>query len=208
MGIDETHTNGSIVYIIDDDINFIEALKWVLENNEIDTECFTSCSDFIKCYNPDQQGCILSDIIMPSLDGVKILDFFNSHNIKTPVVLMTGYASISLAVEMMKEGAFDFIEKPINEDDLLKIINRAFGESEKIHKKIKIEKDNHSSLSKLTKREKEVFNLVVQGHSNKVTSSKLNITQKTVEAHRANIMKKTGSLSLSDLINLANQPGL
>lgn len=200
--INEPDTD-SVVYIIDDDINFIEALKWVLENNGMATQTFTNCSDFIDRYNSNQRGCILSDIIMPSLDGVKILEFFQKHNIKTPIVLMTGYASISLAVEMMKEGAFDFIEKPINEEDLLKIINRAFAQSEKLLEKQETEKDNHSSLSKLTQREKEVFNLVVQGFSNKVTSSKLNITPKTVEAHRANIMKKTGSVSLSDLINLA-----
>jgi len=190
------------LYIIDDDTRLLDALSWVAGNNDIETETYDNAKSFLADFEPGHPGCVLIDIQMPDINGMELHHRLKKIDSHLPVVLITGFGNISLAVEAMKSGAFDFIEKPVDNDVLLATIKQAFAVSAKYYKTQQHIKEKQAPLNQLSKRELDVFNLVVQGFSSKIIGEKLIISQKTVETHRSNIMKKTKAKSLSDLIIL------
>lgn len=191
-----------ILYIIDDDICMLESLNWLTRSNGIETKTYNNANSFLEDFLPGSPGCVLSDMLMPGINGIELQNRLRILDAPLPVILITGFASVTIAVQAMKNGVFDFIEKPIDNTALLTTIKRAFAVNQKYHETRRHAQKQQTSLKNLTKRERDVYDLIVQGHANKIISEKLRIAQKTVETHRANVMKKTNARSLSDLIAL------
>lgn len=191
-----------ILYIIDDDICMLESLNWLTRSNGIETKTYNNANSFLEDFLPGSPGCVLSDMLMPGINGIELQNRLRILDAPLPVILITGFASVTIAVQAMKNGVFDFIEKPIDDTALLATIKEAFAANQKYHKARRYAQQQQTSLKNLTKRERDVYDLIVQGHANKIISEKLRIAQKTVETHRANVMKKTNARSLSDLIAL------
>ncbi len=196
-------TNNSTVFIIDDDAAMVESLAWMIESVGFKTKTFIDAQSFLDHYTPDQAGCLILDVRMPEISGPELQEKLNQKHYKLPIIFISGHGDIPLAVRVMKAGAVDFLAKPFNDQTLLEVINKA----------IRIDKENRAKnlhnnqiiqrAAQLTPREHEVMCQIVAGKVNKLISSELNISLKTVEAHRANIMKKLQIKSLPELIRVA-----
>jgi FixJ family two-component response regulator len=190
------------IYIVDDDEAFRDSLRWLLESNGFETELFVSARQFLNCFNSGKPGCVVLDIRMPGMTGLELQETLNRRGIRTPVIFVTGHGDIPMAVNAVKRGAIDFIEKPFNETAMLELIAKAllldaqWREADKQHAMI------HSRLAKLTARELEVMECVIAGNPNKLIADKLGITVKTVEAHRSKVMDKMEVNSVAELVRL------
>lgn len=190
--------NNLTVFIIDDDQEICESLRWLFESVQFDVETYYSPKDFLENYDEQRNGCIIADVRMPHMSGLELLEHLKLNRITLPVIVITGYGDISMAVRAMKAGAVDFILKPINDQNLLEIIQKNIN-----RRMINISLSNiHERLSHLTAREQQVFVLVAEGNSNKEISKELSIAISTVEAHRAKIMQKLEAKNLADLIKI------
>ena len=197
------HNATVTVFIVDDDQAMVESLAWMIESVGFKTKTFTDAQSFLDYYTQDQPGCLILDVRMPEISGPELQEKFNQKHFKLPIIFISGHGDIPLAVRVMKAGAIDFLAKPFNDQVLLEVINKA----------IRIDKENrakhlhsHQILERvalLTAREHQVMCQIVAGKLNKVISSDLDISLKTVEAHRSNIMRKLQIKSLSDLIRVA-----
>lgn len=191
----DTYSNAT-VFVIDDDEEICRALKWLLESVRLNVVCFESGVRFLEQFTPTSQGCIVTDVRMPFLSGLQLLEKLREINNRLPVIVITAHGDIPMAVKAMKMGAVDFVIKPFNDQNLLEKIQAAVNSTS-----IQNELDN-TNLSDfdLTNREKEVMNLIVQGMLNKQIATKLNISISTVEFHRSRLMKKVGAKNLAQLI--------
>ena len=192
------------LYIIYDDTETLDSLSWLAGNDGIETQIYSNANDFLEDFNPMQQGCVISDINLPEIDGIELHERLETLDAHLPVILTTGNGNIPLAVEAIKHGVMDFIEKPTHNLSLLTTIKKAFAINQEYHEKLLHTQELQAPLKRLSKRERDVFDLVVLGYSSKAIGDKLEICQKTVETHRAKIMKKTNTKSLADLITLNN----
>lgn len=197
-------TNAAVtVFIVDDDPAMVESLAWMIESVGFKTKTFIDAQSFLDYYTKDQPGCLILDVRMPEISGPELQEKLNQKQFKLPIIFISGHGDIPLAVRVMKAGAIDFLAKPFNDQVLLEVINKA----------IRIDKENrakhlHSGqiferAAQLSPREHQVMCQIVAGKLNKVISSELNISLKTVEAHRANIMKKLQIKTLPELIRVA-----
>lgn len=197
--------NKQTVYIVDDDEGVREALQLLLETVDQDSETYASPIDFLTSYSSKMAGCLILDIRMPEMSGLTLQKKLKDLNSTLPIIFITGHGDIPMAVEAMREGALNFIRKPFREHDLLDCINQALQmdagkhamESEK-QKCIKL-------VATLTERETEIFKRVSEGEANKVISSDLGISQRTVEVHRSKLMKKLGVNNLAQLVRIKIQ---
>ena len=190
------------LYLIYNDSKTVDSLSWLAGNNGIETKIYSSANEILEAFRPGQLGCVLSDIDMPEIDGIELhnrLELLEAH---LPVILTTGNGTIPLAVKAMKNGIIDFIEKPTNNLAILTTIKKALAANQEYHESLQQTEEFQAPLKRLSRRERDVFDLVVQGFSSKAIGNKLSISQKTVETHRAHIMKKTQAKSLADLIAL------
>ena len=188
------------VYIVDDDAATCKSMAWLLTSVGLSTESYVEPKVFIDNIDPSQASCILLDIRMPGLSGLEVQTELLKRNILTPIIFITSHHDVHCAVKAMKRGAFDFITKPFNERTLLDLVekatqfdlnNRQLGdESQQLLQK----------FSELTAREHQILDCIAKGMLNKHIASSLHITHKTVEYHRARIMKKLGASTLADLI--------
>ena len=191
------------VFIVDDDDAVRRFLSGLIESVELRVEAFASARDFLEAYEPGQPGCLVLDVRMPGMSGLELQRELADQAIDLPVIILTGHGNIRLAVHAMKAGAIDFVEKPFDNELLLDRIQKAVAEnvraaSERI-KRIEIAE----RLQLLTPRERGVLDLVVDGQTNKGVARHLDISEKTVEIHRANVMQKMQAKSLADLVKMA-----
>lgn len=188
------------VFIVDDDAAVREGLKWLVESVDLKAETFVSAQEFLENYKPRQLGCLLLDIRMPGMSGLALQQVLKSRSFDLPIIILTGHGTVQMAVEAMKAGAFDFIEKPFQNQRLLDRIHDAIDMS----MSNSIESDKKTEVMRLlellTPREHQVLNMVVAGETNKAIAYRLDISEKTVEVHRAKVMEKLGAVSLADLI--------
>lgn len=191
-----------VLYIVDDDVGMREAISWLAGSNGIDTETYENAEDFLSVYETGMPGCLLADIRLPGMNGLTLAQHLHEIDPELSAIVITGHASIRLAVDALKGGALDFIEKPIDNDALLSTIRNGLALSQQKHEAKRALLDRLAPLMSLTLRERDVFEQIVLGHTSKVVGDILNISQKTVETHRASIMRKTGAHTLSDLIAL------
>lgn len=189
-----------IVYLVDDDEEVRRSLSFLLGTAGVASKVYESAPRFLEKFQPGPDGCILSDVRMPGMDGLELLRQLKARNIRIPVVIMTGHADVALAVEAMKLGAVDFIEKPFSDDVLLGALQVAFSSQAHAGGDAKAARDKLDSLSE---REQQVLEGLLVGHANKTIAFDLGISPRTVEVHRANVMTKMGASSLSELVRLA-----
>ena len=190
------------VFIVDDEEAVRDSLQWLLESSGLSVALFDSAEAFLSSYQPDQPGCLVVDVRMPGMSGLELQEHLAAQHYSIPVIFITGHGDVPMAVQAVKHGAVDFLEKPFNDKELLQIIQRCL-EQDRQHRERKQLSDNTSNrLASLTPREREVMQLVVAGKLNKQIADQLNISIKTVEAHRAKVMEKAGVNSLAELVQL------
>jgi two-component system CheB/CheR fusion protein len=196
--------NGSrpTIFVIDDDRTIRDTLQELLQEHGHTTEVYASGEAFLAADRRDREGCLLVDALMPGMGGIALLERLKARIHGLPAIMVTGHGDIAMAVEAMKAGAVDFLEKPVRPDELLASIERALdriGDSTKLSA---WHKTAAARLARLTPRERDVLDLVVEGRPNKIIAHDLGISQRTVENHRAAVMKRTGAATLPDLIRL------
>ena len=190
------------VFIVDDDPSVLKGLSRLMKSVKLNVEIYSSAQEFLDSYNPDQPGCLLIDMRMPGISGLELQEILQSRNILIPTIIITGYGEVTDAVQAMKKGAIDFIEKPFNGQYLLDQVHKGIAEDAQIRKKQAQQQVVSASLALLTPREREVMDLVITGKANKVIALELGLSMKTVEFHRAHMMKKMKVDSLAVLVDL------
>jgi two-component system response regulator FixJ len=194
-----------LVYIVDDDKAVRDSLSMLLRSVGLNSQAFASAPEFLARYDPDALSCLVADVRMPEVSGLDLQQELVDRAIEIPIVFITGYGDVPMAVEAMKAGAIDFIQKPFRDQELLDCINTALqGERERRSREdevIQIRK----RLNTLTRRETEVLDKVVSGCANKVIAMDLGVSQRTVELHRSRVMRKMGVRSLADLVRVAEK---
>jgi len=190
------------VFIVDDDPAVRDAIRWLMEQVKLKVQVFSSADEFLANYTPGTRGCIILDIRMPGMSGLELQERLKAAGNRIPIIIITGHGDVSIAVRAMKAGAVEFLQKPFNDQVLLDTVQSALSSYSAIWDQEERRQEYNRSLSSLTKREKEVLNLLRTGKANKVIASLLKISVRTVEGHRATIMSKTGAKSLGELIEM------
>ncbi|MFT6389796.1 MAG: FixJ family two-component response regulator [Cellvibrionaceae bacterium] len=190
------------VFIVDDEAPILDALTLLLKSVELSVKTFNNAQDFIDAYDSGKPGCLLLDIRMPGISGLELQKHLNQQPYALPIIFMTGHGDIPMAVEAIKNGAEDFIQKPFNSDDLLKKIQAAFDKDKYQRTNKKNSLQFCENIQSLTPREREIMERMIAGDANKVIAIDLGISQRTVEVHRAHIMQKTQAKSLAQLIKV------
>jgi two-component system, chemotaxis family, CheB/CheR fusion protein len=196
-------TRPPTIFVVDDDGAMREAMRDLLQQDGRTVEIYTSAEAFREAYRPGCEGCLLVDARMPGMGGLELLRRLDSEGIRLPAIMITGQGDVPMAVEAMKAGAADFIEKPIRRDELYASIERALEHTRDLAKLLAWQEAAATRLAGLSARQREIMQLVLAGHPSKNIAADLGISERTVENHRAAVMKKTGSHSLSALIRLA-----
>lgn len=195
--------NDAIVYIIDDDQAIVESLSFIINSIGLKVKAFTSAQDFLNQYNPQQHGCLLLDVRMPGISGPELQAKLIEQGTPTlPIIFISGHGDVPLAVRVMKAGAIEFLTKPYNDQFLLDSINKALRIDKANREKRQESAQARAKFALLSPREVQVLQGIVAGKPNKVISAELNISLKTVEAHRASVMKKMGVKSVPELVKL------
>jgi two-component system response regulator FixJ len=197
-----------IVYVIDDDDAVRQSLEFLLKTAGVSVRGFDSAKAFLDVLPAIKSGCIITDVRMPEITGIDLLRHLKESGLDVPVIVITGHGDISLAVEAMKIGAVDFLEKPFDDDLLLAAVRSALNtEAGAARHKAEIA-DIHDKLAALSNRERQVLEGLVAGKANKVIAFDLSISPRTVEIYRANLMTKMSANSLSDLVRMAMTAGI
>jgi two-component system response regulator FixJ len=196
-------THKAIIYVVDDEDAVRRSVGFMLKTSGFEVHAYASGVDFLKEVKKLDPGCVLLDVRMPDMDGLEVQQQLNAHGVAMPVIVLTGHGDVATAVQAMKGGASDFLEKPFEKASLIEAIERG---SEKIGRKEQASKSEHEAklrIAALTAREQDVLRELVRGHPNKTIAYDLGISPRTVEVHRANVMSKLGVRSLSDALRIA-----
>ena len=177
-------------------------MKGLLLEHGMAVETYNSATEFLDNVHADRHGCLVVDAVMPGMGGIALLEHLKAENRNLPAIMVTGYGDVEMAVEAMRVGAEDFLEKPVNADQLLASIHRALDHAGDASKDAAWRDAATERLARLTPREREIMNRVILGQPNKIIAFDLGISRRTVENHRAAIMKRTEVKSLPDLVRL------
>lgn len=192
-----------MVFIVDDDAAVRDSLSFLLKSVGIESLSFSSGDDFLEAYKPDWEGCILLDIRMPGISGMEVQRRLVEQDCTLPIIFITGHGDIPMAVEAMHLGAHDFVQKPFHDQELLDRIQAALSDRREKQDEAEQKRTIQQRYSTLTPRETEVMAAVAKGHANKVIAMDLELSQRTVEIHRARVMEKMQVRSLAELVKLA-----
>jgi RNA polymerase sigma factor (sigma-70 family) len=195
--------NDATVYVIDDDASVRDSINLILSLKGMRTQLFSSAEDFLEAYRPEWRGCILTDLQMPGMSGLDLQQALLERGILLPVVVLTAHGDVPTTRVAMKGGAFDFLEKPINDEVLLDVLKNAIREDIHRHAAESAEDALRSRLARLTPREREVLDLLVEGLSHREIAARLTISPRTVEVYKARMMEKLQCRSLAELIRAA-----
>ena len=195
--------NNARVFIIDDDAAVRDSLAFLLSASGFSVTVFETAGRFLGALPQLGFGCVITDIRMPEIDGIELLRRLNSAAVHLPVVVMTGHGDVPLAVEAMKLGAMDFLEKPFEDERLVNVLHTAFEQSTRATKVATDTRELAARLASLSPRERQVMNGLVAGLSNKMIAKDYDISPRTVEVYRANVMTKMQAGSISELVKLA-----
>jgi len=196
------------VFIVDDDAAVRDSLTLMIEQAGIRVQSFDNAKAFLSAYQPNFFGCVIIDVQMPGMDGLQLQDELSWRKILLPIIFLTGHGDIPMSVKAIKGGAIDFLTKPVIREKLLICVRAAFAEAKKRISDFTQNQEIATCLTKLTRREREVMLLAVQGRSNKEIGSCLGISFRTVEIHKSKIMQKTGASNLLDLARIARESEL
>ena len=191
------------VYVVDDDEAVRDSLQWLLEGKDYRVRCFDSAESFLGRYDAREVACLIADIRMGGMTGLELQDRLVERRSPLPIVFITGHGDVPMAVNTMKKGAMDFIQKPFKEDELLALVERMLDSARDTFAEHQTAATRDALLSKLTSREAQVLERIVAGRLNKQIADDLGISIKTVEAHRANIMEKLNANTVADLLKIA-----
>ena len=196
------HDPQQLIYVIDDDEAVRDSMGMLLESADLPYRCFASADRFFAEHDGSQRGCLVLDIRMPGMNGIELQQKLAQMGSSLPIIFITGHGDVPMAVEAMRRGALDFLRKPVNEENFLECIIYALDqESGDWHQKL--DRDQaQQRIESLTEREHEVFLLVAEGLANKVVASDLGISERTVEVHRAQVMKKLDARTLAQLVRI------
>ena len=196
---------GPLVYLVDDDDAVRDSLGLLLRSIGLDFELHASALDFLEHYDPKRHSCLVADIRMPGLSGLELQQRLNEQRAEVPIIFITGHGDVPMAVNAMKAGAADFIQKPFRDQDLIDRIHKAL-DKDKERRVARAEQDTiRARLALLTPRETEVMQRVVRGQANKVIAMDLGVSQRTVELHRARVMRKLKMRSLAELVHAVDK---
>ena len=191
------------VYVVDDDEAVRDSLQWLLEGKDYYVRCFESAESFLNRYDPREVACVLIDIRMAGMSGLELQDKLIERKSPLPIVFVTGHGDVPMAVDTMKKGAMDFIQKPFDEDQLLQLVERMLEHARGAFVDQQQAASRDALMARLTTREAQVLERIVAGRLNKQIADDLGISIKTVEAHRANIMEKLNANTVADLLKTA-----
>jgi two-component system response regulator FixJ len=190
------------VYVVDDDAGMRRALDTLLSTVGYETAVFSRPGEFLATFKSDAPGCLVLDIRMPDMSGLELQRHLNRMGSMLPVIFITCHGDVPMAVQAMKEGAFEFIQKPFRDQDLLDGINHALKQDAENRNIVARRAEVHHRLESLTPRERQVMDIVVDGAANKVIAIDLTLSERTVEIHRAKVMEKMGARSVAHLVKL------
>jgi FixJ family two-component response regulator len=188
------------IFVVDDDEAMRDSMTWLLEGEGYRVACFDSAENFLDARHDAMRGCLVLDVRMPEMSGLELHEKLDGLGSKLPVIFVTGHGDVPMAVSALQRGACDFIEKPFHNQDLLSRIQRALELDTEIAARLQRDSLISHRIEQLTHREREVMQLVVAGKLNKQIADELDISMKTVEAHRARVMEKMGVRTLAELV--------
>ena len=191
------------IHIIDDDPSMLEFLSSLVKTVDYKSKTYSNAVDFLDTYTDDGLSCLILDMRLPGISGLELQQQLAGNNIDLPVIMISGFGDVSTAVKAMKSGVLDFLEKPFKGQDLLDLVQKAISKHKIDRTKNKSQNKAQARINSLTKREKEVMDLVVSGMINKDIAKQLEISIKTVEVHRANVMVKMAVTSVTDLVRIS-----
>jgi two-component system response regulator FixJ len=190
------------VFVVDDDDAVRNSLKLLLKSAGLTADGASSAQDFLASYDVAHPGCLVLDVRMPGMSGLEMQQELNLRGATIPVIFITGHGDIPMAVEAMQHGAFDFLQKPFRDQDLLDRVQRALTRDSEYRARLKQTDRIRERLASLSPREREVLDLVTQGKANKMVAGDLGVSQRTVEIHRAHVMQKMDAGSLAELVRM------
>jgi two-component system response regulator FixJ len=199
--------NDAVVHVVDDDLAVRQSLSFLIATDGLPVRLHESASAFLEQVETATRGCIVTDVRMPGIDGIAFLRHLKTRGFRLPVIVMTGHADVPLAVEAMKEGAVDFIEKPFDDEVFLKILRSALERNTRHALHDAESAEVQARLRSLSERERQVLAGLVAGNANKVIAHELGISPRTVEIYRSNLMTKMQARSLPELVRLALAAG-
>ena len=191
------------VYVVDDDEAVRDSLQWLLEGKDYRVRCFESAESFLSRYDAREVACLIVDIRMGGMTGLELQNRLIENKSPLPIVFITGHGDVPMAVDTMKKGAMDFIQKPFKEDQLLDLVERMLDHAIEAFADHQVAQNRDALIARLPLRESQVLERIVAGRLNKQIADDLGISIKTVEAHRANIMEKLNANTVADLLKIA-----
>jgi two-component system, LuxR family, response regulator FixJ len=197
----------AVIYLVDDDDAVRDALGMLFKSIGLEHEAYSSALDFLQHYDSSRLSCLIADIRMPGLNGLELQQRLNEQRAEVPIIFITGHGDVPMAVTAMKSGAADFIQKPFRDQDLIDRIHKALDRDRERRKGRAQEDAIRARIALLTPRENEVMQRVARGQANKVIAMDLSVSQRTVELHRARVMRKLGMRSLAELVHAIDRIG-
>ena len=189
-----------IIYLVDDDEALRDSLVWLLESQGFKVAAFASAEDFLRRWRPEFNGCLLLDVRMPGMSVLELHERRRAQYCTLPDIFITGHGDVPMAVAALKKGAVDFIEKPFNDAELLRLVSQCLVSERESRARRRQDAEVSRRLDQLTQREREVLDLIIVGKLNKQIADVLGISIKTVEVHRARVMEKMAAQSLAELV--------
>jgi FixJ family two-component response regulator len=191
-----------IVFIVDDDNGVRSSIRVLMKSVGLAATTFASAKEFLEAYHAMQPGCLVLDIRMPGMSGLELQEELNKRGAVIPVIFITGHADVPMAVAAMRHGAFDFLQKPLRDQDLVDRVQKALARDSETRTELKEPGRIRARIASLTPREKEVLDLLTAGKANKMMAQDLGLSQRTVEIHRAHVMEKMGAKSVAQLVRM------
>lgn len=199
----------AVVYVVDDDEAVRDSMRWLLDANGFQVRCFESAEAFLSAGPPqDPVACLLLDVRMPGLSGLALQEELLRRGTAMPTIFITGHGDVPMAVETMKKGAADFLQKPFSDERLCALVRECLARSASASREAHDAREVEARIERLTTRERQVLERIVAGRLNKQIADDLGISIKTVEAHRANIMEKLAARSMAELMKIAIRAGV
>lgn len=197
--------NSAMVYLVDDEFAIRDSLSLLIETAGFDVQSFASALEFLSCYDPERPACLLLDVRMPEMSGLELQKELNERSIDIPIIFISGHAEVADSAKAFRAGAIDFLEKPFENSVLLERIAEGIRKDIYARSQKSLKREILQRLGQLTPREMEVLRLIISSHSNKESARILNISNRTIDAHRARIMEKMQADSLAELMKIAMQ---
>ncbi|WP_375172104.1 response regulator transcription factor [Marinobacter sp.] len=205
---DHTNPEAVTVYVVDDDAGMLESTQWLLESVGLRVEAYSDGRKFLDAVDARKAGCVILDVRMPGLGGLNVQEELQKRDLELPIIFVSGHADVPIVVRAFKSGAFDFIEKPFNEQLLLDSVQQALQEHPPARPAVRSDQDLTALLDTLTRRERDVFLPLAKGYTSREIADQLEVSVKTIDLYRSRVMKRLGAERLPDVTGTAIGAGL